>query len=34
VEKALLVRFFKGGTWVEAGATTDRKLQAMVMFNF
>jgi len=34
VEKALLVRFFKGGTWVEAGVTTDRKLQAMVMFNF
>jgi len=34
VEKALLVRFFKGGTWVEAGATSDRKLQAMVMFNF
>jgi hypothetical protein len=34
VEKALLVRFFKGGTWVEAGVTSDRKLQAMVMFNF
>jgi hypothetical protein len=34
VEKALLVRFFKGGTWVEAGVTTDRKFQAMVMFNF
>jgi len=34
VEKALLVRFFKGGTWVEAGATTEGKLQAMVMFNF
>jgi hypothetical protein len=33
-EKALLVRFFKGGTWVEVGATTDRKIQAMVMFNF
>ena len=33
-EKALLVRFFKGGTWVEVGATTDRKVQAMVMFNF
>lgn len=34
VETALLVRFFKGGTWVEAGATTDGTLQAMVMFNF
>jgi hypothetical protein len=34
VEKAVLVRFFKGGTWVEFGATTDRKLQAMMMFNF
>jgi hypothetical protein len=34
VEKALLVRFFKGGTWVEAGVTSDRKVQAMVMFNF
>lgn len=33
-ETALLVRFFKGGTWVEAGATTDGKLQAMAMFNF
>jgi hypothetical protein len=33
-ETALLVRLFKGGTWVEAGVTTDRKLQAMMMFNF
>jgi hypothetical protein len=33
-EAALLLRLFKGGTWVEVGATTDRKLQAMVMFNF
>ena len=33
-EKALLLRLFKGGTWVEVGATTDRHLQAMVMFNF
>ena len=33
-ETALLLRFFKGGTWVEVGATTDRKLQAMLMFNF
>jgi hypothetical protein len=34
VETALLVRFFKGGTWVEAGSTTDGHLQAMIMFNF
>lgn len=34
VEKAVLMRFFKGGTWVEVGATTDRQLQAMLMFNF
>lgn len=33
-ETALLVRFFKGGTWVELGATTDGKLQAMAMFTF
>lgn len=33
-ETALLVRFFKGSTWVEIGATTDGKLQAMAMFNF
>lgn len=33
-ETAFLVRFFKGGTWVEIGATTDGKLQAMAMFNF
>lgn len=33
-ETALLVRFFKGGIWVEVGATTDGKLQAMAMFNF
>ena len=33
-ETALLVRLFKGGTWVEAGVTSDRKLQAMMMFNF
>lgn len=33
-ETALLLRLFKGGTWVEAGVTTDRKLQAMAMFNF
>ena len=34
VEWALLLRLFKGGTWVEAGATTDGNLQAMIMFNF
>lgn len=33
-ETALLLRLFKGGTWVEAGATRDGKLQAMAMFNF
>lgn len=33
-ETALLVRFFKGGAWVEFGATTDGKLQSMAMFNF
>jgi len=34
IEWALLLRLFKGGTWVEAGATTDGKFQAMLMFNF
>lgn len=33
-ETALLVRLFKGRTWVEFGATTDRKLQVMAMVNF
>lgn len=33
-ETALLIRFFKGGAWVEVGATTDGKVQAMAMFNF
>lgn len=33
-EWALLLRLFKGGTWVEAGATADGKLQAMFMINF
>ncbi len=33
-EAALLVRLFKGGTWVEIGATRDGKVQAMAMFNF
>ncbi len=34
LEPALLVRLFKGPAWIEAGATTDGHLQAMVMFNF
>lgn len=33
-EIAALVRFFKGGAWVEAGVTNGGKLQAMAMFNF
>jgi hypothetical protein len=33
-EWAFLLRLFKGGAWVEAGATTDGKLQAMLMLNF
>lgn len=33
-ETALLLRLFKGGTWVELGATQDGKVQAMAMFNF
>jgi len=33
-EWALLLRLFKRGAWVEAGSTTDGKLQAMAMFNF
>jgi hypothetical protein len=33
-ETALLLRFFKGGAWVEIGATTDGKIQSMAMFNF
>ena len=34
VEWALLVRLFKGGTWVEAGLTQDGNPQVMLMFNF
>jgi hypothetical protein len=34
IEWSLLLRLFKGGAWLEAGATTDGKLQAMAMFNF
>jgi hypothetical protein len=33
-EWALLLRLFKAGAWVEAGATADGKLQAMAMLNF
>jgi hypothetical protein len=34
VEVAALLRFFKGGAWIEAGVTNGGKLQAMAMFNF
>jgi hypothetical protein len=34
VEKAALIRVFKGGAWIEAGVTDGGKLQAMAMFNF
>ena len=34
VEWALLLRLFKGGAWIEAGATAEGKLQAMALFNF
>jgi hypothetical protein len=34
VEWALLLRLFKKGAWIEAGATTDGKLQTMAMVNF
>jgi len=33
-EWAALVRLFKHNAWLEAGATRDGKLQAMLMFNF
>ena len=33
-EVALLVRLFKKAAWIEAGATTEGKLQFMAMFNF
>jgi hypothetical protein len=33
-EWAMLLRLFKGGGWLEAGATTDGKVQAMFMINF
>jgi len=34
IEPALLLRLFKGGTWVEFGATPNGRVQAMAMFNF
>lgn len=34
IEPALLVRFFKGGTWLEVGAAPGGQVQAMAMFNF
>lgn len=34
IEWSLLLRLFKRGAWIEAGATTDGKLQAMFMANF
>ena len=34
IEPALLLRFFKGGTWVEIGGTPEGQVQAMAMFNF
>jgi len=33
-EVALLLRLFKRGAWIEAGPTTDGKVQAMFMLNF
>jgi hypothetical protein len=33
-EWALLLRLFKGNGWIEAGATADGNVQAMLMFNF
>ena len=33
-EWAALMRLFKHNAWLEAGATRDGKLQAMLMFNF
>ena len=34
IETAALLRFFKGGAWIEAGVTNAGKVQAMAMFNF
>lgn len=34
VELAALLRLFRGPLWLEAGATADGTLQAMIMFNY
>ena len=34
LEKAVLLRIFKGGTWLEAGLTSEGRIQAMAMVNF
>ncbi|HUR39561.1 MAG TPA: hypothetical protein VM240_00160 [Verrucomicrobiae bacterium] len=34
IEAAVLLRFFRGPLWVEAGVTNDGYPQAMVMFNY
>ena len=34
LETAYMLRFFKGGAWVEAGITDRGELQAMFMFNY
>ena len=34
VERAYLLRLFKGGAWIEAGVTDHGKPQLMAMFNF
>jgi hypothetical protein len=33
-EVAFLLRLFRKRTWIEAGATTEGKIQALAMFNF
>lgn len=33
-EGALLLRLFSGPVWFEAGVTSDKKVQSMIMFNF
>lgn len=33
-QTALMLRLFKGNTWLEAGVTDDGSLQAMLMFNY
>lgn len=34
VDSSLLLRFFRGPLWVEAGVSVDGKLQSMAMLNF